>query len=219
MNRRNFILGAAAMLMFPEEAFAKTIVRTERSFAKMTVEEAFKDLETIRDNIEKPEINPATMPEIIDRDLILITDDMTVRESTKRIIVHHTGTVKDRDMSAREAHLLHKYEFEWAGIGYHYMIRKNGLIEAGRPENLTGAHAYGNNKDSVGIALAGNFELADPTDAQIESLVKLVAGLRNKYSLPIWEKGVVIGHRDVNDTKCPGENLYYMLDYVRNNAL
>lgn len=59
-----------------------------------------------------------------------------------------------------------------------------------------------NNKNSIGIALECNFEKDNPTEAQMKSLVKLSADMIIKYNL-----NDVLGHRDVYETLCPGENL------------
>ena len=140
------------------------------------------------------------------------------RAQTNRIIVHHTGTGTDRDMSAAEIHRLHRDSFGWAGIGYHYVIRKNGTIERGRGWNMVGAHASGNNGDSVGICVAGNFDVGSPTEAQIRSLTNLLTALCGMYNLIPDEMGVM-GHRDVNATSCPGNMLYAMLPQVRRRVM
>lgn len=140
------------------------------------------------------------------------------REATNRIIVHHTGLPKDRDMTAAEIHMLHRDRLGWAGIGYHYVIRKNGMVERGRGWNMVGAHAQYNNKDSVGIALAGNFCIGTPTPEQINSLVNLLVTLCGVYNL-VPDELSVIGHRDVNATACPGDMLYDMLPQIRKRVL
>lgn len=214
MKRRDFILGAAGLLLFPADAFAKTVTHTERTFGRRMPK-------IPEDEIIEKEILYETpiMPKIERSNVILMENDMDERETTNRIIVHHTGNATDKDMSAKEAHLLHKYDFGWAGIGYHYVIRKDGTIEEARPEPFVGAHALSNNYDSIGIALSGNFNLTAPTELQMESLLTLSLYLADKYDLNLKEKGVFQGHKDVNDTSCPGTNLYCRLDYIRDNAI
>ena len=90
----------------------------------------------------------------------------------------------------------------WVGIGYHFYIRSDGTIYRGRPEEAIGAHAKKNNNDSIGIALEGDFDKTSPAEAQMESLVKLSVDMIIKYNLTN-----IVGHRDVYDTLCPGENL------------
>lgn len=197
-------------MLFPSEVLGKTIMHNERTFGRKP--EMVPEPENVKPDIFEPQVLP---PNITYDNHIVIERETDEREKTESIVIHHTGTAVDRDMSAEEAHLLHKYSFGWAGIGYHYLIRKNGRIEMGRPEHLVGAHASGHNKNSVGVALAGNFNLGEPTTMQMESLISLVNYLAEKYDLDLRARGVVVGHRDVNNTACPGANLYSRLEYVR----
>ena len=105
------------------------------------------------------------------------------RETTDLIVIHHTGNPTNDDMSAEQIHASHIYNNGWSGIGYHYVVRKNGDIEFGRPEWAIGSHAYGENSHSIGIHVCGNFELAEPTPAQIESTSYLIGWLCDKYGL------------------------------------
>ena len=136
------------------------------------------------------------------------------RGCTDMIVLHHTGNPTDDDLSAAEIHHSHLAQ-GWAGIGYHYLIRKDGMIEQGRRSEAVGAHAYRYNKTSVGVSLAGNFDIGKPTAAQIASVNELVAWLCLKYGLDPQKKGVIVGHRNLNDTSCPGENLYKRLSEIR----
>ena len=136
---------------------------------------------------------------------------LTNREQTDVIILHHIGNT-NADVSAATVHQWHLAN-GWAGIGYHYLIRKDGTIERGRPRDTVGAHCYGENWHSVGVNIVGNFETNEPTAAQIEAAERLVAALCRLYGLR--PSGATIkGHRDFNATACPGENLYAMLPDV-----
>nr|DAW75697.1 MAG TPA: endodeoxyribonuclease I [Caudoviricetes sp.] len=139
------------------------------------------------------------------------------RGSTDMIVIHHTGNPTDDDLSAEELDESHR-AMGWTNIGYHYVIRKDGSIEEGRPVCLKGAHAYGYNGRSIGIHLSGNFELAEPTANQIESAAMLIAALAAKYDLCINDR-TVVGHRDLMSTACPGENLYMHMDDIRGKAI
>lgn len=135
-----------------------------------------------------------------------------VRPTTNAIIIHHVG-VPDGDTSAEAIHSAHLSN-GWAGIGYHYVIRQDGTIERGRPLVTVGAHAYMNNIYTVGVCLSGNFEDEYPTDAQIDSLVELLASLCRIYHLAPSEY-TIMGHMDVNsDTLCPGEHLYEIMPSI-----
>lgn len=138
------------------------------------------------------------------------------RTATEVIVIHHEGFPEgDTDHSAQYIHKFHREVNGWAGIGYHYIIRKDGTIEQGRRPKAVGAHALHYNKNSIGICLAGNFEVAKPTAAQIDSLKLLTAWLCQKYKLDPMKSGVIVGHRNLNDTDCPGKNLYLKLNELR----
>lgn len=142
---------------------------------------------------------------------------LTSRDFTDLIVIHHTGNPKDDDLSAKEIHAGHLAQ-GWAGIGYHFVIRKNGRIELGRPMGCVGAHAYGYNSHSVGIHFCGNFEVAKPTKEQIESAAILMGWLAEKYGIKI-NGHTVLGHRDLMATACPGQNLYDRLPDIRGKAV
>ncbi len=104
---------------------------------------------------------------------------LIIRAHTTHIIIHHTAS------SDRPALTFHREHIKrgWGGIGYHYIIRRNGVIEQGRPENAIGAHTRGKNNVSIGIALTGNFQIIHPSVEQILSLRNLVILLREKYNM------------------------------------
>lgn len=150
------------------------------------------------------------------RKLFLNFTEYEERPTTEVIVIHHAGFPDgDKDSSAEAIHKFHQEVNGWAGIGYHYVIRKDGTIEQGRKPLAVGAHAYQHNKNSVGICVAGNFELAKPNQKQMDSLKLLTAWLCQRYNLNPMGKGVIVGHRDYNDTACPGKNLYNKLDEIR----
>lgn len=127
------------------------------------------------------------------------------RSFTDRIILHHVGDI-DSDVSAATIHRWH-LQNGWAGIGYHFVIRKSGKIERGRPLGAVGAHCWHYNETSLGINLVGNFEKKEPTRHQLDTVVRLIADLSRYYKLKP-DAGTVFGHRDFNSTLCPGRHLY-----------
>ena len=153
-------------------------------------------------------------PKIIETNLDFTS--LSARVDTDIIVLHHTGNPYDDDLSAEEIHESHQ-SLGWSGIGYHYVIRKDGSIERGRPEWSVGAHAQGFNWNSIGIHLCGNFEYVEPTSAQIESASYLIGYLCDKYGL-ICNENHVKGHRDLMPTACPGEHLYEIIQTLRGKA-
>lgn len=151
------------------------------------------------------------------KDYGLEFNSLTERDVTDMIVIHHTGDPTDDDLSAEEIHQMHLNN-GWAGIGYHFVIRKDGTIEEGRPMNCIGAHAEGENYHTIGIHFSGNFEDAEPTDKQIESGAVLIAWLCDYYGIGC-DKETVVGHRDLMATACPGENLYAQIPTIIGKAI
>lgn len=129
----------------------------------------------------------------------LIFNKLNKRTTTSRIIIHHSAS---SDVSAAEIHRWHKNQ-GFSGIGYHYLIRKDGTIEEGRPLDTIGAYAgNGGNPDSIGICLTGNFEECPPTPEQIEGLINLIRYLKEYYKKELK----LIGYKDVTLAACPGQH-------------
>ena len=143
-------------------------------------------------------------------------NQLSNRSETDQVVIHHTGNPTDDDLSAAEINASHKAR-GWSCIGYHYVVRKDGTVEQGRPHWTVGAHAYGHNSHTIGIHVCGNFEEAVPTDEQIESLAMLLANLCTDYGLPI-DRDHIVGHRELMATACPGKNLYEMMDAIVGKA-
>lgn len=122
---------------------------------------------------------------------------LSKRKSTTRIILHHAAA------ESCDAATIHQWHLNkgWSGIGYHFVVRKNGSIERGRPEDTVGAHALNNNSDSIGICFEGNFETETMPETQKAAGKELVAYLKQKYGISTVQK-----HKDVTSTACPGKN-------------
>lgn len=122
---------------------------------------------------------------------------LSYRSATRRIILHHAAA---KNCDATTIHRWHKAN-GWAGIGYHFIVRKSGAIERGRPEWALGAHASGSNSDSIGICFEGDFEKETMTSVQRAAGKELIAWLKEGYKI-----NKVQAHRDVCATSCPGKN-------------
>jgi N-acetylmuramoyl-L-alanine amidase len=118
----------------------------------------------------------------------------------KLIIIHCSATPDGRETTAADIHQWHSEPpRNWSGIGYHYVIKLDGTVEAGRPEYWQGAHASGHNEDSIGICMIGTERF---TVNQYSSLKNKIKRLQNKYP-----NIKVIGHNQVSDKTCPGFNV------------
>lgn len=128
----------------------------------------------------------------------LIFDDMNTRRWTKRLVIHHAAATK---CSVEDIHRWHK-ENGWSGMGYHFLVRKDGSIWEGRPIDKVGAHAYGYNNDSIGICFEGNFEKEKMSTAQKNAGKWLVSYVKGLYPTIT----TVQRHKDLGSTACPGRN-------------
>ena len=155
--------------------------------------------------------------QIVNRGLYFPSGRLDTRQETSMIVLHHTGGAAGEDPDAAQIDAAHR-RIGWAGIGYHYVIRRDGNIEAGRPSFAVGAHAEGANGTSVGVALCGNFCEDEPSAAQIESAAMLVAILAAAFGLAP-DAAHIVGHRDLNATACPGDALYGRMEELIGKAI
>lgn len=122
----------------------------------------------------------------------------------EEIIVHCSATPPSMRIGAEEIRQWH-LERNWNDIGYHFVIRRDGSLENGRPIEETGAHAKGHNTGSVGVCLVGGVDENGKPDAnftlsQYIRLVEVINFLKAEY--PDITK--VSGHRDYSPLKaCP----------------
>ena len=141
---------------------------------------------------------------------------MIIRKETKLIIVHCSATPPKMDIGRKEIHQWHLNK-GWAGIGYHYVIRRDGAVELGRDIEETGAHTEGYNAVSVGVCLVGGVNdkkipEANYTEAQWKTLVTLLKKLKKKYP-----SARIIGHNEVAKKACPSFNVQKWLSKVNFN--
>jgi len=131
------------------------------------------------------------------------------------IVIHHSGT------NTGNAAIFDKWHREgnhWEGVGYDFVIGNGTDSGDGQVEvtfrwraQKTGAHCGGTrgnwaNKYAVGICLVGDFNRTLPTRRQIQSLIKLVRFLQNRYGISASR---IYGHKDTpgaRPTDCPGKN-------------
>ena len=120
------------------------------------------------------------------------------------IIIHCSAVRPDQLSSAAQIDTWHRQRGFQLGIGYHYVVRRDGAIEAGRPEYMVGAHCKNHNAHSLGVCYEGGLNIrgqpADTrTEAQKAAMRRLLEDLHRRYP-----RAVIIGHHDLNPLKaCP----------------
>ncbi|GHV57111.1 N-acetylmuramoyl-L-alanine amidase [Deltaproteobacteria bacterium] len=121
------------------------------------------------------------------------------------IVIHCSATKANVDIGAKDIRQWHVQGNGWRDIGYHYVIRRDGTVEPGRPIEQPGAHVQGHNANSIGICLVGGLDpnmnpAANYTDAQWATLRAKVLELKATFP-----GAAVKGHRDFSGVNkaCP----------------
>lgn len=125
------------------------------------------------------------------------------RPATDFIVVHCAATKASMDIGVREIRQWHVQQ-GWLDIGYHFVIRRNGTVENGRPHDVIGSHVKGYNSRALGICLAGGIDdNGKPennfTPEQFASLKLLLIAQKRQYP-----QAKIVGHHDLDSGKaCP----------------
>ena len=120
------------------------------------------------------------------------------------IVIHCSAVKPDQMSSVAQIDSWHRDRGFKFGVGYHYVIRRDGSIETGRPEWMVGAHCLNHNKYSIGVCYEGGLDArGQPADtrtaAQKATLRQLLTDLHRRYP-----RAVIVGHHDLNPQKeCP----------------
>lgn len=122
--------------------------------------------------------------------------------SIRMVVVHHSaGFNGSPEQFARQ----HVDEYNWPGIGYHFVVAKDGTIYQTNDLTTKSYHARDANGYSVGVCCIGNFEIESPTEAQLSSLAALIPYLNTL----LVKKLEIVGHGSApgNSTECPGRKM------------
>lgn len=125
-----------------------------------------------------------------------------IMRELKEIILHCTATKEGIDYSVEQVRKWH-LDRGFNDIGYHFLIRLDGTVEAGRPLETVGAHCKGHNANSIGIAYVGGLDKnGRPKDTrtlpQKEAMRRLVHDLKQYF--PRLE---VHCHNEYSTKACP----------------
>ncbi len=121
------------------------------------------------------------------------------------IVIHCLAVRPGQTSSAAQIDTWHRDRGWKLGIGYHYVVRRDGEIEPGRPEWMIGAHAVGYNLHSLGVCYEGGLDEHGKSDdtrtpAQRAALIALLRSLKVDYP-----NARILGHRDLPNVHkdCP----------------
>ncbi|MDT9591894.1 N-acetylmuramoyl-L-alanine amidase [Nocardioides zeae] len=160
--------------------------------------------------------------------------------------VHHTVNTNyyakgDVPGILRGIYRYHTHSLGWSDVGYNWFVDRFGRIFNGRAGSaagkVRGAHTLGFNHNSTGIAAVGNFQNVIPPTVLLNGIASIAAWklshgvgrATGTVTVTSWGSDryrdgwrgnlpVVDGHRDTNQTACPGGHLYARLGYIRQKA-
>jgi hypothetical protein len=145
----------------------------------------------------------------------------------QKVIVHHTATQEGRaDPAAvvRAVYYYHAITLGWGDIGYNYLVDWHGNVYEGRfgGKNVIGAHTYGYNTGSLGVAVIGNFVSAPISQAALDGIVRVIQrqtpNVDPAGAGPFHDRVLVpniAGHKDYLSTECPGNQVQSRLPEIR----
>jgi hypothetical protein len=150
------------------------------------------------------------------------------------------SSVAEAEQMIRADYAYHVLGNGWCDIGYNFLVDKFGNIYEGRAGGIDkpvlGAHAGGFNTNTFGVAMIGDFSTVAPSAAMTSAASEVFAYKLGRYDLnptgmtiltssgggtSRYEAGtavylpVVMGHRDVGATACPGNAGYATLNSLR----
>lgn len=113
----------------------------------------------------------------------------------KRIFVHCTAGPQTQTVA--EIQRYWKNVNKWKSPGYHYIIKPDGEIVPLQPEDKPSNGVAGYNSTSINVCYIGGVDkqgraIDNRTDAQKESLIKILKDLKSRY--PDAE---ILGHREI----------------------
>lgn len=123
------------------------------------------------------------------------------------VIICHTATESCKDQASCTFHVRFVQTFhidsrKWWDIGYNFLIGGDGYAYEGRGWKSEGAHTYGYNARSIGIALIGTFNDYLPPARQIKAARQIIEkGVKMGY---IASNYTLLAASQVSQTQSPG---------------
>ena len=133
-------------------------------------------------------------------------------------VIHHTAGSPDQSID--DIAWYHITARKWGGIGYHFVIDKEGIVYYVGDLGTARAHVAGLNEKYIGICLIGNFMgSSNPTKIQLENAHLLCEEFIKveKVRFPnVNDWNDIIPHRNLSATLCPGDTHPNWWQYIIN---
>ena len=125
------------------------------------------------------------------------------KRDVKYLVLHCTATQPEASIASIQNYW--KNNLGWKNPGYHYIIDRFGNVVNLLPIELVSNGVQGYNSQTINISYVGGIDKSGKpkdtrTEAQKQSILKLLKGLRVKFP-----KAKIQGHRDFPNVKkaCP----------------
>jgi N-acetylmuramoyl-L-alanine amidase len=138
------------------------------------------------------------------------------------VIVHWTETHTNKNIGSEEINAWH-LKAGLDGIGYHYVCRRDGSLQRGRPVNIEGQHTPGLDAESIGFVFVGgiNAPTGTPNASNFLSAQSLTRSQLNTFDHFCranykTQPGIkIVGHNDVDVSGLNVDPGFDVTDYVR----
>jgi|TARA_B110000908_G_scaffold19741_1_gene22252 hypothetical protein len=143
----------------------------------------------------------------------------SIERTLDQVIIHATETTTDKNIGSIEINNVHN-ELGFNGIGYHYVIRRDGRLQRGRPINKAGEHVDSLDRTSIGLVLVGglNCSSGEPNPTSFRSAQSFTISQYNtleKFLQAFYRKypgGKVHGHNEIDATEL--DPYFDVADYI-----
>jgi len=152
----------------------------------------------------------------------LNSEIMSISRPLSEVIVHGSETQSNKNIGSIEINNIHK-KLGHDGIVYHYVIRRDGRLQRGRPADRESEHTNSHNKFSLAVCLVGGINLptgdVNPLDNRSESaFTREQFTTLERFLEAFFMKvpgGLVFGH---NELESDVDDPYFsVMDYVEKN--
>ncbi len=172
------------------------------------------EIDALKDQLAEPEPEPGPLPGPAEiprpaiQDLIAKlpkhetkTYDSRPLKAIESLVVHHSAVPPK--VGPKRIAEYHVNNLDWPGVGYHFLVAKDGVIYQGNALTTVSYHAMEANRRGVGICFLGNFTKKVPPPAQLQAGAHLMAWLMQELDVSLDE---VVGHKEAMKapTACPG---------------
>jgi hypothetical protein len=174
------------------------------------------------------------------------SSDPRYNKVLKQVHVHHSASGNDYSRGEvpaiiRGFYRYHTQSLGWSDLGYNFLVDRFGRAWVGRAggaaRRVRGAHTLGFNKQSTGVCIIGNHQQRGPSREALRAVARIaawkldLAGIDPQQRVRVRSTGsdryaagrrvwlpAIDGHRDTNQTACPGDEVYRRLRQIRRRA-